>query len=165
MIDVLSELYAKNLAYAHRLLEDVPAARLSDQPGEGMNHPLWIVGHLAMTSDRVAIKRVLQLEPRLPDAWGSLFGPQSAPVADARQYPAMDQLLEALTATHQHVDQTLRTLDDTSLAEPTPDAGFAERFPTRGHALTHVLVGHENLHLGQLSAWRRMAGFGPVSLQ
>jgi uncharacterized damage-inducible protein DinB len=58
----------------------------------------------------------------------------------------------------------VRSLDEAQLAAANPMQRLAERFPTTGHALTHVLVAHENLHLGQLSQWRRVLGLEAVSI-
>jgi hypothetical protein len=35
---------------------------------------------------------------------------------------------------------------------------------TVGHLVGHLLTTHFATHLGQLSAWRRLAGFAPVAL-
>jgi hypothetical protein len=164
MIDPLLDLYAKNLAYTKHLLADVHTEQTAKQPAEAVNHPLWIVGHLATTSDIVAGHYLLGLSRQLPESWEALFGPQSTPVDDFGQYPPMNDLLTALHGAHAAVDQAARELKAEALADPTPFDRFRDRFPTLGHSLTHVLVGHENLHLGQLSAWRRVLGFEAVPL-
>jgi len=164
MIEALLDYYAKNLAYTRHLLADVHTEQAARQPAEGVNHPLWIVGHLAMTSDRVAGKNLLGLAPQLPDSWSELFGPRSVPVDDFGRYPPLNDLVTALQGVHGAVDEAVRALGAGALDQPTPFERFRERLPTLGHSLTHVLVGHENLHLGQLSTWRRVYGYGPVSL-
>ena len=37
-------------------------------------------------------------------------------------------------------------------------------FPTLGHALVHVLVGHTAAHVGQLADWRRAMGLPPATI-
>jgi uncharacterized damage-inducible protein DinB len=164
MIDTLLHLYARNLDYAQALVGDLSETQVCAQPAEAVNHPAWVIGHLAMTSDRVVNKGVLQGQAQLPDAWSQPFGPNSTPVSDREQYPAMDELCQALSSIHQHVDAAVRALDDQALNEANPMQRLADRLPTKGHALTHVLIAHENLHLGQLSAWRRVQGYPAVSL-
>lgn len=165
MRDVLLDLYAKNLANVKQLLADVHGESAARQPVEGMNHPLWIVGHLTVVSDRVGGHHLLGLEAQLPDRWGELFGPRTTPVGDFGRYPPLNELLTALQGSHAAVDRAVRSLEADALAQPTPFERFEERFPTLGHSLTHVLVAHENLHLGQLSAWRRALGYESVAMQ
>ena len=56
--------FAYNLHYANRLLTDIPAERMSEQPFPGMNHPTWIIGHLADTCDLMADWLVEQVVER-----------------------------------------------------------------------------------------------------
>ena len=164
MLDPLLDLYDKNLAYARRLVADVPAERWAEQPAEAVNHPAWVLGHLTITSDRVAGKMLLGLDAQVPDKWSELFGPSSTPGSDVKQYPPGEELTTALRGIHGHIAGALRELDADKLNAPPASEKFAERFPTLAHGLTHVLIAHENLHLGQLSAWRRTLGFPAVSL-
>ncbi|MAE65119.1 MAG: hypothetical protein CMJ18_12685 [Phycisphaeraceae bacterium] len=162
MIPAIIDLYSKNLDYAGRLVADLPDASMCHQPGPGMNHPAWVLGHLAWTSDRVAGGILLQVEPELPKRLGGPFDAQSVPSDNATIYPAKAKLLEALEKVHGRIAGELSGRSVPSLDEPTQHERFASRFPTIGEALIHVMVGHEQVHLGQLSAWRRVQGMASV---
>ena len=50
----------------------------------------------------------------------------------------------------------------THFPEPTPIEAVRGFLPTLGDCFVFVMAAHENIHLGQLSAWRRMQGMGRV---
>ena len=54
----------------------------------------------------------------------------------------------------------LREVDDATLEVPNPNERMAGKFPTLGSGHGFYVGGHMMMHLGQLSAWRRMAGLG-----
>jgi len=164
MLQPLLDAYEKNLTYAKRLAGDLPNEWICEQPSDGVNHPAWIVGHLALTSDRMAGQRLLGLSPQLPDNWTGLFGPGTVPSSDRTEYPLMEDLLTALRGIHAHLDRAVRGHDPQHMSQPIQDDELAGMFPTVGHGLMQVLVRHEMLHLGQFSQWRRIQGFPAVSL-
>jgi hypothetical protein len=45
---------------------------------------------------------------------------------------------------------------------PTPIEEVRGFLPTLGDSFVFVMAAHENMHLGQLSAWRRVQGMGRV---
>ena len=49
--------------------------------------------------------------------------------------------------------------DDQMAFQPAAVRGF---LPTLGDSFVFVMAAHENMHLGQLSAWRRVQGMGRV---
>jgi hypothetical protein len=50
---------------------------------------------------------------------------------------------------------------DAQLLEPNPAEGrMKELFPTKGAVMNFILSAHPMMHLGQVSAWRRMMGLG-----
>ena len=64
-------------------------------------------------------------------------------------------------AGHQKVAELLTELDDSVLAGPNPVEGvFKERFPVLGQAVLFLCNNHQMMHLGQISAWRRVMGLG-----
>lgn len=160
-LQVSIDLYAKNLEYAQKLTADLPADKWAVQPAPGMNHAAWVIGHLARTSEVVA--SLLDKQPATqPENWQELFGPVSIPVADASAYPAGEILLDALEAAHKRVTAAIHAVDLAILDEPPAIARLVSRFPTLRPFVTHVMLTHEMLHLGQLSAWRRVQGLGGV---
>lgn len=143
------------------LMRDIADADLARQPCPGMNHPAWIVGHLALISD-------LSLVPHghtllTPEAERALYRSGSEPQPDRSLYPAKSVLVERLAAIHDQMLQTVPRISADFLSQPhgLPMEAL-KALPTHGHLLSHVLTTHEALHLGQLSAWRRAMGFKPL---
>jgi hypothetical protein len=49
------------------------------------------------------------------------------------------------------------------MCAPLPDRMHRDKFPTVGHAVVHILTAHTAVHVGQISCWRRIAGFRPLT--
>ena len=152
--------YAFNLKYAHKLVEDVPDDRMADQPAGLSNHPAWVIGHLANTCNFAG--SLLGVENAGPSGWRDLLGNGSKPVADRSKYPEKAALLSALEAGHGRVAEVYEQAGEAALDAATPQEHFRAMFPTVGDALAFIMVAHEGIHLGQLSAWRRAMGMGSV---
>ena len=152
--------YAFNLGYARKLVGDVPDERMAEQPAGIPNHAAWIIGHLANTCDFAG--QQLGLDPISPNQWAERFGNGSVPVADRSKYPAKAALLKALEDGHARVAEALGKADPKALEAENPVEGLRPAAPTVRDLLTFILTTHEAIHLGQLSAWRRAAGFGSV---
>ena len=105
---------------------------------------------------------MLGLEPNCPTEWGELFGNGSTPTDDASRYPDRATLLAKLKEQHERVAKAYEAEDDASLAGEFPIEPLRQAFPTIGDGFNFLLVGHEALHLGQLSAWRRAAGLASI---
>ena len=54
MIQHVVYLYRFNLNVAARLVGDLTPQQMVEQPAGVVNHPAWSLGHLAMTSNRLA---------------------------------------------------------------------------------------------------------------
>lgn len=161
MISSVLLTYARNLDYAKRLTADIPADRMTARPVAGMNHPAWILGHLAFYGD-VAAKLIGIDEPTLDPALGPKVDNTSKPIADPAAYPSRDDLIAALERGHARLAGAVAALSAEDLARPNPIERARGRFPTVGDALIFMMTAHEAIHLGQLSAWRRAAGLPPV---
>ena len=160
MIELLLSRFAFQLRYLHELMAEIPDDRMADQPAPGMNHPAWILGHLACSAEFVPA--LAGLEKRLPAAWSDLFDPSSRPLADRSVYPLKADLLRALDETHARAAEVARGFTPEQFAAEFPMEPFRFIMPTVGDAVVHILTTHEATHSGQLSAWRRSAGFGPA---
>ena len=146
-----------NLDYAQRLVADVDDDKFADQPAPGMNHPAWILGHLATTNDFVV--NMLGGDATVcPEAWSPLFTQGTTPEPDRSKYPSKNELLAALDQGHTNLAATLQAADDDTLAKENPVEGMRPLAPTIGDLATFICTIHEMLHLGQLSAWRRASG-------
>jgi DinB superfamily len=156
MLDRECTLHAFVLRYCRRLVDDVPDAEMADQPTPGATHPAWVLGHLAIAADFAVVR--LGGSPACSPAWRQLFGPGSSVLADRGAYPSKEELLAAVTSGHDRVVEAARRATPEILDRPQPGPFYLEDFPTVGDLVAYLMTTHSSLHLGQLSAWRRMKG-------
>lgn len=142
-------------------------ARLPKADGRAIqtNHPAWALGHLALYPARVM--RMLGLNGDAvapPAAWEALFknGSECRDDADGKLYPAMESIVTAFRRGYDTVLDQVLTLDDAAFGKPTPDENYRQAFPTVGIVVNFMLHSHVMMHLGQISAWRRVMGLGPA---
>ena len=81
---------------------------------------------------------------------GIRFGTGSIPTSDRSAYPSKAELLTALEDAKLRIAGRLTALSDPGMGAMLPDERHAV-FPTVGHAVVHILVGHFAVHVGQLS--------------
>ena len=148
------------MQYCRMLTGDVPDERFAEQPIPGVNHPAWIVGHLAVSTD--SANALLGGQKVLSEKWGRLFGRGSKLCSSRAEYPAKDELLQAVEAGFQRACEIAATVSSECTARPNPNPILKESLPTAGDAFAFVLTSHFAAHLGQLSAWRRMIGLPPL---
>lgn len=148
------------IGYCQMLAADIPEERLAEQPLPGVNHPAWILGHLAISGDFAAA--VLGGEKVLPESWGTLFGPGSKLTANRANYPCKAELLEAIQSGFQRARELAASATPEILARPNPNRMLRGGLPTVQDAYAFLLTGHFSLHLGQFSTWRRMIGLAPL---
>jgi hypothetical protein len=155
------------LGYTERLLKDIPAsqfARFAAPGGQSIdsNHPAFVLGHLALYAPRI-LGDLGQPVPAVPDAFQSVFS-KDAKCADdpaGTIYPSMDAVVECYFSGYRAASAALRATPDDAFRTPNPNPGrLSELFPTLGSMHAFYCGGHMMMHLGQLSAWRRMAGMG-----
>ena len=113
-----------------------------------------------MTADGIVEK--LGGQKMLPAAWATLFGMGSKPSASRRDYPPKEELARAFEQTYQHLRQKAAAATPEQLAQPTTNPRAKETLPTFRELVAFLLTGHVGVHLGQLSAWRRMIGLPPL---
>ncbi len=162
MFPLLLSRFDFQLKYLGQLVEDVPPGAFSIQPVPGMNHPAWIVGHLAWACD--SLVTLLGGEKSLDEAWSQTFNFRSKADPDPLRYPEKDVLWTALVLGHEKGAEAVRDADPAILERPLPLELFRPLLPTIGDAVVHLLTTHEATHLGQLSAWRRAMGFPPAKM-
>ncbi len=158
-----------SLNYARRLLDGVSAdsfARLASPGGQivASNHPAFLYGHLSLYSPRI-ISMAGGQPPETPDGFEELFvkGTECRDDADGLIYPSMDVITGFFFNGYDAALEAIRGADDAVLQQPNPASGpMAEKFPTAGSMCSFLSCGHLMVHLGQMSAWRRMQGIGPA---
>lgn len=142
-------------------------------PAVQTNHPAFVYGHLSLYP--AIVLRTCSIAgsvlPALP-AWqssnggdyASLFG-RGAPCVDdpaGTIYPPMHTIVRAYAEGFDAVFAALETLPPEALSRPNADSARSATFTTVGFALFFLLSNHTATHLGQVSAWRRIAGLGPA---
>jgi hypothetical protein len=71
------------VGFGKGLLSEIPDERMTEQPLPGVNHPAWILGHLALTADRVG--ETFGGQKTLPAEWSTLVGQGSKPSSVPRR--------------------------------------------------------------------------------
>ena len=148
------------MRYVGMLVGDIPDERMAEQPLPGVNHPAWILGHLAWSTDRA--RSLLGLEPELPAEWTAMFGVGSKPSPNRGDYPARDVLLQAVERGFERLRDQAASATPEQLDRPSTNARTKDLLPTAKDAVAFLLTGHMGGHLGQFSTWRRMIGLPPL---
>jgi hypothetical protein len=146
--------------YCQQLLDGIADERLTEQPIAGVNHPAWILGHLAWTADRAL--EVLGSPALLPAEWATLYGRGSTPAASRAVYPSKDELVRAFEAGYEQLRQKASAASDEQLSLPTTNPRAKGTLPTQKEFLAFLMTGHVGVHLGQLSTWRRLISLPPM---
>ncbi len=169
--ETLADNLKASMGYAERLFSGIRAdqfARLAAPGGFVVpsNHPAFIYGHLSLYPPKIlghlgADGDAMDLPAAFEEAFSKDASCRDDP--EGRIYPSMDEVTGAFFSGHRAVLESLPKAAEDVLEQPNPLGGtFAERFPTVGSMINFYLGGHMMLHLGQLSAWRRMMGLGPA---
>ncbi len=160
MLDSAIQVNLFLIGYCRRLVADIADERFADQPVAGVNHPAWVLGHLAWTADRAL--EMLGAPALLPAEWAALFGRGSTPSASRFAYASKEDLLRAVEAGYEELRQKVRSASPEKLAQPTTNPLAKETLPTLKEMVAFLLCGHMGVHLGQISAWRRLIGLPPL---
>lgn len=155
-VGAILDIHAMINGFLIQAVEDIPDARMTEQPGTIVNHPAWTISHLNAYS---GVLLTMLDDPSVPatDAEMHRFGHGTTPVPDPAAYATKRELLDqfkdraarlAAIVAAKHVDYFPRR---------SPDK-FHPYSPTIGHIAITLLVAHPPHHLGQLRQWRRAAG-------
>ena len=155
------------LSYAERLLKDVRPeqfARFAVVNGYVIesNHPAFVYGHLCLYGPRI-LNQFGQAGPAVPVGYESLFSKDATCIddPDGTIYPAMANVTQVFFDGYKSALAVLRSLGDEAFQDVNPLGGrMTDLFPTIGSLHTFYCGGHMMMHLGQVSAWRRMMKLG-----
>ena len=163
ILDGLRFCWNKNREYGPKLVADLDDQQMVLQPApEGnlpSNHPAWVFSHLNVYLPVIA--GIIQGES-FEDPKEHRFGMLSKPEADGSIYASKDDLVGEFVAGHDRVMDLLETADESVFQLPVQLPRWQEIMPTAAIALPYLMLNHENSHLGQLSAWRRIQGMPSV---
>lgn len=158
-----------SLGYGERLLKGVTAsqfARFASSDGVAIesNHAAFIYGHLSLYAPRI-LKDLGAAAPETPEGFELVFSKDAKCVDDPEGtiYPSMESVTTFFFDSYKASLAALEATPDEAFQVPNPlGGGMAERFPTLGSMHNFYVGGHVMLHMGQMSAWRRMQGLGPA---
>lgn len=128
------------------------------------NHPAFVYGHLATYPARMLEMMGKDRAPAaVPEEFEALFkaGVECKDDPEGTIYPKMDAIVSAFNRGYEAVLKALPEVSEDVFARPNPIEGrFREMCPTVGVAVSFLCLAHPMMHLGQVSAWRRMFGLG-----
>jgi len=160
MRDAVVQAARGGLEYGRKLVADIPPEKMCYQPAFGMNHPTWILGHLAFANHNMG--SLLGHVENLPSNWKERFGIGSKPVDDRALYPTKSEMWDTFEGTFLRAVELMRTAPPEAFEREFPDPKLRALPPTVGAGIVFVLTTHTGTHLGQLSAWRRVQGLPGV---
>lgn len=165
--NVIADSLHLSLGYADRLLADIAPRRFARFASPGgviveSNHPAFVFGHLSLYAPKI-LRQIGHPTPRVPEHFEVRFSKDARCVddLDGDLYPAMDEVVGFFREGHRMVIGGLRSTPDGVFDRPNPAEGrMRSLFPTIGSVQAFYCGGHMMMHLGQVSAWRRMEGLG-----
>jgi uncharacterized damage-inducible protein DinB len=163
MFSVESMIYAwdNQLRYALALVADLTDEQFVTRPGGNMNHPAWILGHVAAYHP-VTIQ-LLAGEPVDDPKHDPLFGfAGQGPVDNIAAYGSKQALVSRFETGHEQVAQALLAAKPEAFKQSPSLERWAKMYPTVEFMLPDLLIFHESMHIGQISIWRRAAGLPGV---
>lgn len=147
--------------YGEMVLADITADDAYKLICDGGVSPAWIIGHLGFVANRILA--LCGGDPKIDfDVWQPLVGGGSKPTDERGEMPAWGELLGVWRQGHADLAAIAPTVSAELLAGENPNARMKEALPTIEDFLGFVLTGHEGMHLGQLSTWRRVQGRPPL---
>ncbi len=142
-----------------RLLADLRGDDWAFQPAPGLAHPLWIVGHLAVSQDVLVHQRCLGRGILGADFAAHFPIGAAIPVVGVHAFPDVDEVLRVLAETQVRTLEAVRGMSDALLAEPAygKDGAPHPHYRDKRGAVSHC-ARHEAFHAGQLAMLRRLLG-------
>jgi hypothetical protein len=153
---------------SEKMLNGVTPAQFSRLAAPGgvviqSNHAGWVYGHLAIYPARMLTLLGGDANAAaVPAAFTDLFKDGTPCLDDANGtiYPAMEEVTKGFFRGHEAFASHVMTLSNDVLLREHPDEARRVNFPTVAAHVNFMLNDHIALHLGQVSAWRRMLGLG-----
>jgi hypothetical protein len=148
------------VSLVHKAFADIPEADLRKQLIAEMNPPVWILGHLVTTFGMIS--KLLSGELTCPMEYVSWFGPGSKIAELPAELPTGKVLLQQLGVGAERLLVIVPNIPDEKLNSIHSASFFREELPTVRALLENLLCGHTMLHVGQMTAWRKVAGLPKI---
>ncbi len=154
-----------SLAYAKMALEGISPDKFARIPeGVNVNHPAFNFGHLAYYIDQGMLASLGKEDLAIPsEDWGKLFSHEATcqDDPDGTIYPPMDEIVNRFFDRTNLLLEQIAVADEATLSQGLPEGSFfADYCTSLASVLNFMLSSHTMMHLGQVSAWRRMMGLG-----
>ncbi len=149
------------ISFADMLMNDIDESKWADRCGTTINHPAFVLGHTAYYAG--FCMQMLGGEIELDDNDAALYEHGKECSDDSSLYPNKADSIAAFNERIETVAEFLESLDESAFMASSEGTFFADRFPTMGGVAAFMMIGHIPFHLGQISAWRSVAGMGSAS--
>jgi len=147
------------IGYAKQILADIDDSSMCQQP-MGLNHPAWLLLHLATAADYAA--SLLGGQGVCPADWNAKADTKKPLTQNRQDYPSKEELISTFEAAFKNASSLYEKSSVEDLSKPQKLGFFETELPTVGDMATFLIIAHTNLHLGQISAWRRATGKAPL---
>ncbi|MDX2035884.1 MAG: DinB family protein [Isosphaeraceae bacterium] len=159
-MELETRLFSLTVDLTKKLIDGIDPLQFALQNAPGMNPPAWIVGHLTVVADMGCA--LVGATSELGDDWRQRFAPGSTPTSNLADYPSPADLVARFDDACARLLAAVASADPARLASPQSTPFFRKALPTIGDLTAHILTTHPMFHNGQLSAWRRLNGYGSV---
>ena len=157
--DLLAAQLDGTRAWTLKLIADLHGDDWSYQPGPGLAHARYLIGHLTVSQDVLIHVRCLG-KSILDESFARHF-PIGAPIRGVSEYefPPLEEILERMASVHVRTLAAVRALSEALLAEPawgkdgTPHPHYRDKLGAVSHCERH-----EAFHAGQIATIRRLRG-------
>ena len=143
------------------ICSDIEESKFASQLGTTVNHPAFVLGHLAYYFG--VCKQLLGGEVHFQDDEHELYAHGATCQEDASIYLDKDTAIQHYQNRLEEALSFVQSCDAEVFDRSTAGNPFEGRMDTLGQVAAFMLTGHAAFHIGQLSAWRRIAGMGPAS--
>lgn len=155
--EVYADIYQSCINATTRVAGEVPEDKRLTQAADGKAHPLWLVGHLAMSMDMLVGNWVLGADLGIPPEWGQIFGPTEfggrAITANAADYPSWDDVVSTYKKSGDKAVAAIRALSDDQI-DGEALGGMPDQFRKQFgncEASLRSFAAHDSHHRGQIT--------------
>jgi len=149
------------IPFAHSICDDIDQSLFADRVGTTINHPAFVLAHTAYYAG--VCVQLLGGSINFDEDEAVLYEFGSECLDDPSKYLSKDACFERYESRFKNAAEFLSSCNPAILEASADHTPFVGRFGTLGEVASFMLLGHPCFHLGQLSAWRRVAGLGPTS--
>ncbi len=146
------------IGFTDMFVSDIDETKFADRLGTTINHPAFVLGHCAYYAG--LCMQMLGGEIELGDNEAALYEMGVECSDDASLYPSKADAIAAYNERINTVADFLESCDEAVFAQSSAGKWYENYFPTLGGGAAFMMIGHIPFHLGQISAWRRVAGMG-----